>query len=126
MIVEQAAKKAESALKEIGEVAQQLVKRIEATEAAADSFVQQGTIGEKIGSPLENMANDVVKDINDSEDLAMSVPKAVEADAKSIGKIETKASEDSIVKVKKALQATPSESRALTVSEVVTQTEEII
>ena len=84
MIVEQAPKKVESALKEIGEVAQQLVKRIEATETAADSFVQKGTIGEKIGSPLENMANDVVKDINNSKDLAMSVPKAVEADAKSI------------------------------------------
>ena len=74
-IVEPAAKKAESALKEIGEVAQQLVKKIEATEAAADSFVQKGTIEEKIVSPLENIANDVVKKINDSEDLAISVPK---------------------------------------------------
>ena len=84
MIVEQAAKKAESALKEIGEVAQQLVKKIEATEVAADSSVQKGTVEEKIVSSLENIANDVVKEMKDSEDLAMSVSKVAEADAKSI------------------------------------------
>jgi len=66
---------------------QQLVKKIEATEAAADSFVQKGTIEEKIGSPLENIAKDVAKETNDSENLVISVPRVTEADTEAIGKI---------------------------------------
>ena len=127
MIFEEAAKKAESALKE--DMKKQIYHPLarQATEAAADSFVQKGTIEEKIGSPLENIANDVAKEMNDSENLVMSVPRVAERDTEAIGKTETRATEvvDSIVRVEKALQATPSESRALTVFEVVTQAEAI-
>jgi len=34
---------------------EQLVKQIEASESAAESFVQKGTIEEKIGGPLETL-----------------------------------------------------------------------
>lgn len=66
---------------------------------------------------MENIANDIAMEINDSENLVMSVQRVAEIDTEASGKLETRASEavDSIVRVEKALQATPSKSRVLTV-----------